>query len=397
MSIGHARGGHYEELPAEEIRPRGTRTTRYQLRRVRGRAERLARRGQTGKAAERTLEPPAAAATKPEEAIPIQREVRAERGRIQEPARTARARREPAESGPATWLQLPAINIGPQVDVVGEQHYQEALEAVAAGRNAFGTRTRVLTVTLVREPDNPYDANAVRVEAAEATVGHLSRDDAPRFHAIIDRLASAGSPATCRAMLTGGWDRGGGDRGYIGLKVFTGRRPARWNGRAAFLPAIPWHEDHIVTLNPGGPGLSGLSRQPVVTLAAAHADGTEVSVDGVTLGHIRNRPDIAAYVTRVHAAGLPATAKAQVADGQLIVSLADGSAVIAALDRLGSGDLAAIRRRLDPTGRWICQRCNRIWTDPRRPPQRWYEIEDENCGSPHICPGCWSYKFTHPL
>lgn len=238
----------------EELERRGISYGEYVAERNAVRAE-----ARQAKAAERTLRPPAAAATKPEEAIPIQREVGAERGRIQEPARTARARRELAESGPATWLQLPAINIGPQVDVVGEQHYQEALQAVAAGRNAFGTRTRVLTVTLVREPDNLYDANAVRVEAAQATVGHLSRDDAPRFHAIIDRLASAGSPATCRAMLTGGWDRGGGDRGYIGLKVFTGRRPARWNGRAAFLPAIPWHEDHIVTLNPGGPGLSGLS------------------------------------------------------------------------------------------------------------------------------------------
>ncbi|MGA2825472.1 MAG: HIRAN domain-containing protein [Streptosporangiaceae bacterium] len=348
------------------------------------------------KAAERTPKPPAVAATRPEESTQLQREVRTEQGRIRKPTPTPPAHREPAESGPATWLQLPAINIGPQVDVVGEQHYQEAIEAVAAGRNAFGTRTRVLTVALVREPDNPYDTNAVRVEAAEAIVGHLGRDDAPRFHAIINRLASAGSPATCRAMLTGGWERGG-DRGYIGLKVFTGRRPARWNGRVAFLPTIPWYEDHIVTLNPGGSDLSGLSRQPVATLAALRADGTEVSVDGVVLGHIRNRPDIAAYVTRVHAAGLPTTAKAQVADGQLIVSVVDGLAVIAALDRLGSGDLAAIRRQLHPTGRWICQRCNRIWTDPRRPPQRWYEIEDENCGSPHICPGCWSYKFTHPL
>ncbi len=376
----------------EELERRGISYSEYMAERnaVRARARQV-------KATERAPGQSAAAAIKPEEAIQLQREVRTDQGRIQGPARTAPVHREPAESGPATWLQLPAINIGPQVDVVGEQHYQEVLEAVAAGRNAFGTRTRVLTVTLVRERDNPYDANAVRVEAAQATVGHLSRDDAPRFHAIIDRLASAGSPATCRAMLTGGWDRGGGDRGYIGLKVFTGRRPARWNGRAAFLPVIPWHEDHIVTLNPGGPGLSGLSRQSVVTLAPAHADGTEVSVDGVTFGHIRNRPDIAAYVTRVHAAGLPATAKAQAADGQLIVSVADGSAVIAALDRLGSGDLAAIRRRLDPTGRWICQRCNRIWTDPRRPPQRWYEIEDENCGSPHVCPGCWSYKFTHSL
>lgn len=126
-------------------------------------------------------------------------------------------------------------------------------------------------MALVREPDNPYDASAVRVEAAEATVGYLSRDDAPRFHAIIDRLARAGISATCRATLTGGWDRGGGDCGYIGLKIFTGRRPARWNGRVAFLPTIPWHEDHVVILNRVGPGLSGLARQPVVTLAGPQA------------------------------------------------------------------------------------------------------------------------------
>ena len=95
------------------------------------------------------------------------------------------------DTGLATWLQVPTINFGAQVDVVGEQHYQEALEALAVGRNAFGTRRRLLTVALVREPGNEYDVDAVRVEAAGATVGHLSRDNAPRFHAIIERLTRA--------------------------------------------------------------------------------------------------------------------------------------------------------------------------------------------------------------
>ncbi|MGO9082849.1 MAG: HIRAN domain-containing protein [Streptosporangiaceae bacterium] len=333
------------------------------------------------------------------EAVDAQRlREREEQGnRADEQGRAAAEVREPPDSGPATWLQAPAINIGAQVDVVGEQHHQDALEALAAGRNAFGTRRRLLTAALVREPDNEYDPNAVRVEAAGATVGHLSRDDAPRFHAIIDRLARAGMPATCRAMLTGGWDRGGTDRGFIGIKIFTGRRPASWNGRAAFLPVVPWHEDHIVESHRSGTGFDGLARKPVVTLADTQAGVVSVSIGTVTLGRILGRPGIAAYVACVRAAGLPATAQAQATDGQLVVTVTDPAAVTAALDKLGGGELAAIRRRLPPTGRWICQRCHRIWSDPRQPPPRWYDIEDEDCGSPHICPGCRSYRFTHPL
>ena len=231
--------------------------------------------------------------------------------RLREPG-NHQGEREPAavehtespDAGSATWLQVPAINIGAQVDVVGEQHYQDALEALAAGRNAFGTRRRLLTVALVREPGNQYDPNAVRVDAAGATVGYLSRDDAPRFHAITDRLAREVIPATCRAMLTGGWNRGGADRGLIGIKIFTGRRPARWSGRTAFLPVVPWHEDLTVQLDRGGPGLGGLASKPVVTLADAQVGVIAVCFDEITLGHITGRPDIAAYLSRVRAVGL---------------------------------------------------------------------------------------------
>jgi hypothetical protein len=81
----------------------------------------------------------------------------------------------PARSSPWTWLQLPAISIGAEVNAVGESYYQAALEVVAGGRTPFGTRTRLLTVILVREPDNPYDANAVRVEAGLRRVARHSR------------------------------------------------------------------------------------------------------------------------------------------------------------------------------------------------------------------------------
>jgi len=181
------------------------------------------------------------------------------------------------------------------------------------------------------------------------------------------------------------------------MRIFTGRRPAKWNGRAAFLPTVPWHEEYRVSLRRGGPDLSVLARKVVVTLTASQSGTVEVSKDGAILGDIRRRPDIAAYLARVQAQGLPTTANARNADGRLLVTVTDTAAVTAALDALGRGDLASIRRRTKPTGRWLCQRCGRIWTNTRRPPQRWYEIEDDDSGSPHVCPGCWSYKFTHPL
>jgi hypothetical protein len=298
---------------------------------------------------------------------------------------------------PWTWLQPPAISIGAEVRAVGESYYQDALEAVSGGRTPFGTRTRLLTVLLVREPDNPFDENAVRVEAGGATLAHLSRDDAPRFHAILDRLAGTGLPASCRAMLTGGWDYGPSDRGRIGISVFTGRRPAKRTGRGAFLPAVPWHEHHAVTLDPGGPGIAGMADRLAVTLADMGSGCVAVMTASGTVGQIKGRPDLAAFVSRVGAAGLPATAQARLADGKLTVAVSDPDAVQAALDTLGSADLTAIRRSIPPTGRWVCQRCHRIWTDPRQPPRRWYDIMDDNSGSPHICPQCWSYKFTHPI
>jgi hypothetical protein len=303
----------------------------------------------------------------------------------------------PADSSPWRWLQVPAISIGAEVNVVGESYYQDALEAVAGGRNPFGTRIRLLTVILARESDNPYDANAVRVEAGGATLAHLSRDDAPRFHALLDRLAHKGVPATCRAVLTGGWDRGNGDRGTIGIKILTGRRPKEWTGNGAFLPAVPWHEQHTVALDSVGPWAAGLIPRPVVTLVDTGQGNIALFAADVCIGQIHGRPDLAAFADRVKMAGLPSTAQAQIAGGQLTVDVIDPDAVMVALDRFGTADLYTVRHSIRPTGWWICQRCHLIWNDNRQPPERWYEITDENSGSPHICRQCWSYRFTHPI
>jgi HIRAN domain len=66
------------------------------------------------------------------------------------------------------------------LEVVGESHYQDALWRVAGGRRT--ERVRVETqAMLVREPDNPHDANAISVRIDGATVGYLCRDDARSY------------------------------------------------------------------------------------------------------------------------------------------------------------------------------------------------------------------------
>jgi hypothetical protein len=66
------------------------------------------------------------------------------------------------------------------LEVVGESNYQDALWRVVGGRTT--ERVRVETqAMLVREPDNPHDANAISVRIAGSTVGYLCRDDARKY------------------------------------------------------------------------------------------------------------------------------------------------------------------------------------------------------------------------
>lgn len=122
-----------------------------------------------------------------------------------------------APSVPPHWWQLPTLAPGfDAIGVVGESNYQPALEHAAQGRTPDGCRVQHVMTQLVREPRNKYDRNAVRVDIDGRTVGYVPREDAPSLHHVLDHLASHGYPATCRAYLRGGWDRGRDDRGSIG-------------------------------------------------------------------------------------------------------------------------------------------------------------------------------------
>jgi hypothetical protein len=66
------------------------------------------------------------------------------------------------------------------VEVVGESHYQENLEAICGPRTENSVDLTV-QATLSPEGDNPHDPQAVRVEIHGKLVGYLSREMAPHL------------------------------------------------------------------------------------------------------------------------------------------------------------------------------------------------------------------------
>lgn len=122
---------------------------------------------------------------------------------------------------PSNQMQVAEIKNGPgtfEVDVVGESHYQTALERTCGGRTEDGHRFRV-EAYLVPEDDNRYDSKAIRVCIDGETVGYLDRQTARSFR---KKMAEAGVRrivAKCNAVVVGGWDRGADDKGYFGVKL----------------------------------------------------------------------------------------------------------------------------------------------------------------------------------
>jgi hypothetical protein len=124
-------------------------------------------------------------------------------------------------SSPKIAMRTADITNGPgtyDVDVVGESHYQGALESICGGRSEDGHRLKV-EAFLVPENDNPHDSKAIRVYIQDRTVGYLDRETARSFREEMAQIGMSGVAAKCRAIIVGGWDRGSGDRGHFGVKI----------------------------------------------------------------------------------------------------------------------------------------------------------------------------------
>lgn len=90
------------------------------------------------------------------------------------------------------------------VAIVGESHYQTALEAVAGSRRK--PRRKVVDAAIIHDDDNPHSktGDAIRIEIDGRCVGHLKRGDDTRYRRW---LAAQGHPdrtAICRAEIRGG-------------------------------------------------------------------------------------------------------------------------------------------------------------------------------------------------
>lgn len=121
-------------------------------------------------------------------------------------------------------LPLPANAVrlagGHQVQVTGESHYVDAFDAVFGPRRREGARMGVeVTATLVTDPSNPYDRNAVVVMLAGQQCGYLPRQVAETLAPVIAMIEASGHIPACDAIVTGGWDRGGDDHGDYGVSL----------------------------------------------------------------------------------------------------------------------------------------------------------------------------------
>jgi len=110
----------------------------------------------------------------------------------------------------------PSSSRGYPVEVVGESHYQAALEAICGGRSRDGAQKEV-TACLILENTNPYDENAVRVDVDGRTVGYLPRPAARTYRRRLKKSGRSDATVECAAIIRGGWDRGRSDKGYFGI------------------------------------------------------------------------------------------------------------------------------------------------------------------------------------
>ncbi|MEN6543043.1 HIRAN domain-containing protein [Parvibaculum sp.] len=119
-----------------------------------------------------------------------------------------------SNSGPVAVNAIELLGDGSfSFEIVGEAFYQAAIELIAGGRTEEGVEVETPAL-LVPEPTNPHDHNAVAVQIFGHTVGYLSRPNAARY-----RAAHGLIPASCTALIVGGWDRGPEDQGHFGVKL----------------------------------------------------------------------------------------------------------------------------------------------------------------------------------
>ncbi len=76
---------------------------------------------------------------------------------------------------------------------------------------------------LALQPDNPHDSNAVVVLVDSKIVGHIPRSEAPAIRAELLALSRNNQAVTCKARISGGWDRPDSDVGSFCINLSLSR------------------------------------------------------------------------------------------------------------------------------------------------------------------------------
>lgn len=103
-----------------------------------------------------------------------------------------------------------------EFDIVGEASYQDALSLIAGGKTDASQELERLA-TLVREPRNVHDANAIAITIEGRKVGYVARKEARAISQMMDRRGY--SQFTADALIVGGWDRGRRGQANFGVKL----------------------------------------------------------------------------------------------------------------------------------------------------------------------------------
>ena len=104
-----------------------------------------------------------------------------------------------------------------KVHVAGTSYCQDVLLAACGGKLTKSGHHKPIEAMLIREPENPHDPNAVRVEIDDRKVGYLPREMAPVFDHLVQNI-----PVICRfkvaGKIVGGW-HSADDDGSFGVRL----------------------------------------------------------------------------------------------------------------------------------------------------------------------------------
>lgn len=169
----------------------------------------------------------------------------------------------------ATW---------PNYELAGEFYYESAIRPLLGHLILDQDKELLTEASLVPEPDNPYDPNAVSIRIGGAVVGYLERDDAREFAPVVHRLAASGVHIATSARVWGvlreSWE-GTGTRFHSNVRVALPEPHLLLPLNQA--PAMPY------SILPWGPGLQVTGEQKHFDVLAPFAGKAERSLLLVTL------------------------------------------------------------------------------------------------------------------